>query len=105
RLLLAPRCALIALCMAGTTLFAAQATAGPNEDAAQLLQRAGVSRGICVVVGDSGELSLALVRASELTVFTQSPREEDAALARKAADAAGLLGTRIYVQKGSARHI
>ncbi len=53
------------------------------------------------MLGDpQGELALAIARNSELTIFVQSPRDEEVAAARKAADAAGLLGTRVYVQKG-----
>ena len=75
-------------------------------DAAALLSKIGVPRGLCVVLGDpQGQLALELARASELTIFAQSSNESEVSAARKLADAAGLLGTRIYVQKGTAAHI
>jgi len=77
-----------------------------GADVAALLVKIGTPRGVCVVLGDpQGKLALELAKASELTIFVQSPREEDVMAARKQVDAAGLLGTRVYVQKGSATHI
>jgi outer membrane protein assembly factor BamB len=77
-----------------------------GADAAALISRIGTPRGICVVLGDPrGTMALELARGSELTLFVQLMRDEDVAAARKNADDAGLLGTRIYVQKGSATHI
>lgn len=75
-------------------------------DASTFVSKINTPRGLCVVLGDpQGKLALELARASELTIFVQSPREEEVAAARKQVDAAGLLGTRIYVQKGDTTHI
>src|SRR5262245_50659737 len=77
-----------------------------GADAATLISKIGASRGVCVVLGDpQGKLALELARASELTIFVQSARDEEVATARRQADAAGLLGTRVYVQKGDAAHL
>ena len=82
------------------------APVAPGGDVAPLVSKIGTSRGVCVVLGDpQGSLALELARATELTIFLQLQREQDVAAARKQVDAAGLLGTRVYVQKGSAAHI
>jgi len=66
-----------------------------------ILDKIGVTRGICVVLGDTKcELALKLARQSELLIYVQLPRDKDVEAARKAADAAGLYGTRIFVEKG-----
>ncbi|MBC8234157.1 PQQ-binding-like beta-propeller repeat protein [bacterium] len=74
-----------------------------NEKSADtLLNKIGVSRGICVVLGDAKlELALELARQSELLIYVQLPKATDVEKARQAADAAGLYGTRIYVEKGA----
>src|SRR5262245_17506231 len=78
--------------------------AASAEDAAGYLAKIGTPRGLCVVLGDpQGELAMALSRQSELMIFWQSPREDEAAALRKTADAAGLLGTRLYFQQGDYR--
>ena len=65
------------------------------------LDRIGVTRGICVVLGDTKcELALKLARQSELLIYVQLPQAEDVEAARKAADAAGFYGTRIFVERG-----
>jgi len=67
-----------------------------------LLDRIGVTRGICVVLGDTGcERALQLARQSELLIYLQLPRAEDVQAACRAADEAGLYGNRIFIEKGS----
>jgi outer membrane protein assembly factor BamB len=46
-------------------------------------------------------LAIALARQSELLIYLQLPSDEAAAAARARADAANLLGSRIYVEKGN----
>jgi outer membrane protein assembly factor BamB len=73
-----------------------------EESADRLLDRMGVSRGICVVLGDAKlDLALELARKSEFLIYVQLPRAEDVEEARRAADVAGLYGTRLYVEKGA----
>lgn len=74
---------------------------GLEADAA--LARIGVSRGICVLLGEASEPCVRLARESELTFFIQSP-EDVTALCREA-DEAGLLGTRIVVSQGDYRQL
>ncbi len=46
-----------------------------NTNASVLLERIGVSRGICVVLGDSRcDLAIRLTEASELILYVQLPR-------------------------------
>jgi outer membrane protein assembly factor BamB len=60
------------------------------------------SRGICAVVGDrEGRQAIALARASELTVYVQLDNAGDVVAARRAAEAAGFLNRRVYVEQGS----
>lgn len=67
----------------------------------QILDRIGVKRGICVLLGDpSGELAVELAQGSELLIYVQSPQAKDVDRVRKTAHDAGLYGTRIFVDKG-----
>jgi outer membrane protein assembly factor BamB len=67
-----------------------------------ILEQIGVTRGICVVLGDTeGELAVELARDSELLIYVQSPRAKEVETVRKAADDTGLYGTRIFVEKGA----
>lgn len=76
------------------------------DDAAAIVKKLDVPRGLCVVLGDpQGALALELARASELTIFLQAAKADEAEAARKAADAVGMLGSRIFVQQGDYRHL
>ncbi|MFP4058618.1 MAG: PQQ-binding-like beta-propeller repeat protein [Candidatus Brocadiia bacterium] len=78
----------------------------PAADAPAALDRMGVSRGICVVLGDrGGALARELAEAGELTLLVHAPDPEAAAAAAREADAAGLYGTRIVVARGEASRI
>jgi outer membrane protein assembly factor BamB len=66
-----------------------------------ILEKIGVTRGICVVLGDTKcEFALKLASQSDLLIYVQLPREKDVEAARKTVDAAGFYGTRIFVEKG-----
>lgn len=61
----------------------------------------GVKRGIVVVAGaGSDTLPIDLAPAGELLVYVQVDDAGKAAAMRKAAEAAGFLGTRVYVERG-----
>jgi SAM-dependent methyltransferase len=65
------------------------------------LERIGVTRGICVVLGDKRcEYALELARDSKLLVYVQLRRAKDLEKARKTVDEAGFYGTRIFLEKG-----
>lgn len=66
-----------------------------------ILEKIDVTRGICVVLGDSGcELALELARDSELLIYVQLQRGKDVEKARRIVDEAGFYGTRIFVEEG-----
>ena len=64
------------------------------------------TRGIGVVLEDKDcRQAIALARASDLLVYVQLSGASDTETARRAADAAGLLGTRIWVEQGKPSRI
>ncbi|MGQ9574580.1 MAG: outer membrane protein assembly factor BamB family protein [Thermoguttaceae bacterium] len=66
-----------------------------------LLERIGLQRGVSALVGDKEcRVARTLARQSELLLYVQLETEQQVAAARRAAEAAGLLGTRIFVEKG-----
>ena len=72
--------------------------AGDEAAAAkQQLDTLGVQRGLCMLFGDKAALAVPLARQTELTIFVQSPDAKQVDALRRQADAAGLLGTRIYI--------
>ena len=79
--------------------------AGARErgaDPARILEQVGVSKGICVVVGGSdAQVPVEIAQASELLVYVQSADPSEVESVRKTADAAGLLGSRVYVELGN----
>ena len=65
------------------------------------LDRLDVTRGYCAVVGSrAGGVAVELAQASELTVYAQLPNAKSAQSAARAADAAGLYGTRVFIGQG-----
>ncbi|UCD29257.1 MAG: PQQ-binding-like beta-propeller repeat protein, partial [Planctomycetota bacterium] len=72
-----------------------------DEHTKQLLDQIGITRGICVLLGDpTGEKAIELAKDSELLVYLQLPQGQDVERARRAADETGYLGRRIYIDKG-----
>ena len=75
-----------------------------GADARAVLEKIGNVPGICVLVGTPNEsFPLELARAGKLTVSVHLADAAKVASLRKAADKAGLLGTRVYVDQGTAR--
>jgi len=71
------------------------------EQTKPILEKIGVTSGICVVLGDTKcELALQLARESQLLVYVQLPQVQDFVTACKIVDKAGLYGTRIFIEKG-----
>ncbi|MCY3021364.1 MAG: PQQ-binding-like beta-propeller repeat protein [Planctomycetota bacterium] len=82
------------------------ASAAEKPKAADVLAKIGVTRGICVLPGDKDcELALELARNSELTLFVQVASYDEMQAACKAADAAGMNGSRIFVATGGPARI
>ncbi len=83
--------------------------AAVHPAAASALQRIGIDRGICAVLGlpENGGAAFVvdLARGSHLTVYFQSPHAHEIASVREAAAGAGLLGTRVFADRGESRGI
>jgi len=73
------------------------------------LEKIEVSRGVCAVLGlprgKDASYVLDFVRESELTIYFQSPEDSELTSLREAADKTGLLGRRVFVEKGAWRKI
>ena len=66
-----------------------------------VLEKIGVTRGICVVLGDAKcKVALELARSSELLVYVQLPQDGDMEKACRVVDDAGFYGTRIFIERG-----
>lgn len=82
----------------------------PISDAAKsALERIGMRRGICAVLGLPERAEPAFVadlaRGSELLVYFQSSDAAEVDAVRKAAEAAGLLGSRVFADRGDAGRV
>ena len=75
-----------------------------SGDTLFVLERIETKRGLCAVLGlPEGQRAgfvTEVARGSELTVYFQSPNAEEVAAVRKSALAAGLLGRRVFVDRG-----
>jgi outer membrane protein assembly factor BamB len=89
------------LLIAAACLLIGQSAVCPADQSGKLLDEIGVTRGICVVLGDAGcERAVQLARQSALLIYLQLPRAEDVQAARQAADEAGLYGNRVFIERG-----
>jgi outer membrane protein assembly factor BamB len=89
---------------------AVSAVAAASEPAAvEVLARITIPRGICVVLGlrkaNETKFVADLAAGSDLLVYFQSPNREEELAVRKAAEAAGLLGKRVFADRGAWRQI
>jgi outer membrane protein assembly factor BamB len=96
-----PRRAIVA---AGMTLALTAgllaARAAEKQRGRLILDRVGIDGGICVALGDpEARLAIELARYRGLTVYVPLADAQDAETASRAADAAGLFGTRVFVAK------
>jgi len=93
----------------GSALTLAVQCAAMGSEAGAALERAGVKRGICVVLGlpeaDKGEYVTDLARGSELLVYFQSPDPHQVDQVRRIAEGSGLLGIRVFADRGDWRSI
>src|SRR5437588_6410268 len=87
------------LTLVALLLLPVAAVAADDERDESLMERLRRSRGLCVVLGEP-DFALDLARLTEMTIFVQSPNAEEVEKLRKEADEAGLLGKRLWVQKG-----
>jgi len=69
--------------------------------AESIRQKIGLSEGICVLAGDEGcEVALALARRTELLLYVQLADAGGLEAARRAAEEAGLYGSRVFIEAG-----
>ena len=84
-------------------------SAAMGADASAALDKVGVNKGICVVLGlpDAGkpEFVTELAQGNDLLIYFQAPDCAEATAVRKAADAAGLLGKRVFIGCGDRQSI
>ena len=80
-----------------------------SVDAKAALENIGIDKGICAVLGlpnaDQPGFVAELAKGSELVVYFQSPTADEVEAVREAADAAGLLGRRVFVGRGSLKSV
>ncbi len=100
------RCASILAVGCLVALFCCVGVRADQEQGSRLIDRLGTTRGVCVVIGDGQcQTAIDLARRSQLTLFVQVPTPQEYAAACKAAEAAGLLGRRIFVAQASPARI
>ena len=93
---------LLIVLMLGASISRAQRS--DNDGVAPL--QLDVEKGICVVLGDPRcELAVRLANRGDLMIYVQVQDEESRQTACRAADAAGLYGTQIYVGCGDPERI
>jgi len=94
----------IGICLAWIVSATAADQTPVSAAATSALARMGMTKGICAVVGlpegGTAETVTDLARGSELVVYFQSPQADEVQAVRKAAEAAGLLGSRIFADAG-----
>ncbi len=77
-----------------------------RPDAKVLADQIGTNAGLAVLLGSPDpQLAIELARATELTIYVQSADAEQVRAARAAAETAGLLGQRIFVDQGTPERI
>jgi len=103
--------AVVVLITGGVLAAPAPATqpAAMGPQAKEILDKIAVSQGVCVVLGlpqaDQPSFVTDLAAGSEFLVYFQSPNGAEELAVRKAAQAAGLLGKRVFADRGSWRQI
>jgi hypothetical protein len=86
--------------------WSAEGLNAPSPEPAAWARRLGLSRGLCIVLGDlEGQIVRHLAEQTECLIYTQVPDAEDAARLRQEVFAAGLYGTRVYVEQGPWDHV
>jgi len=81
-------------------------TAPQTISADKVIENAGVSKGVCVLVGDkAAELAVELAGISEFMLYVQMDDTAEVDEARRHIDSLGLLGTRIFIDSGTLSHI
>ena len=89
-----------------TVVFLIVASAGYGEGQHQVLEKVDVSRGICVILGDTtGSLTSRLAGDTELLLYVQLKCPERVEQLRQRMDSAGFLGRRVWIGRGDLSRI
>ncbi len=97
---------LVPWCLMAILLSTLPSSARGANPVDTLLDQIGVTRGICVVVGDPrGDMALKLAGQSQLLVYVQLADSPQVAALRQAAEAAKLGATRIQVGQGDLQRL
>ena len=100
----AQRVARLLAWLAALALSAPILAAGGEVQA--VLKGIGAREGICVVLGPAKPgFAVDLAKGSEMLVYYQSPEAKEVDALRQAAEAAGLLGRRIFADQGSYKRV
>jgi len=92
---------LVGLVLAGACRPPSVEAADIEPRAQTVLDQLDPLKGICAILGDpEARLAVDLARASELVVYVQLDDAKAVDAARRSADAAGLLNSRVYVEQG-----
>src|SRR5438105_2291213 len=92
--------------LAALLLSAATPPQQASDNSAEILKKIGLRRGIVAVVEPAGEtLALDLAKSSDLFVYVQLSDAAKVQAIREAAETAGLLGTRLAIEKGGSERI
>ena len=95
---------LISLCVVASAEL--PSLAAQKDDAGPLLHARSAGRGVFVLLGDKDcGTALRLAADNRLTIYVQLRSAKEVAAARRAAAAAGLYGTRIFVEKGEPERV
>ena len=87
-------------------LFLCVTNVGYGEEHRYILEKIDISRGICVILGDTtGSLTSRLAGDTELHLYVQLECPEQVAQLRQRLDTAGLLGRRVWVEQGELSHV
>jgi len=83
------------------SVLLSQSIVCPADQGRELLNKIGVTRGICVVLGDPRcDVALKLAKDSKLLIYVQMLAQRDVVEARRIVDEAGFYGTHIFVEQG-----
>ncbi len=92
----------LVLVVASVGVLLGHPSLSPAAQSMPSLSEVGVTRGICVILGDARcELALQLAKKTDLLIYVQLPQARDAQAACEIVDDAKLYGTRIFVESGA----
>jgi SAM-dependent methyltransferase len=92
--------AVVTLLLSGPEIASAASTADAGQRSQQILERLAAPRGLCAVVGESGDLAIELAQNSQWLIYVRAADERRAAEIRAEAERAGFGIDRVVVEAG-----